>query len=227
MAGKKNEEIVIEIKPIEKKVITLKLVGDTPLIMHAWSEKAKRMMLEAQQGKSKGKAKAIKNPVADFIESMYWATPMPEYSEKASEEECEKAFEKAIADGAMFYFPATAIKQAGNSAAYRLGWIKNQAGVRGAYFIKSQTPDGGIIIHSDTPIMREDMVRIGNGNADIRYRGELRNWWAEIEVEITQNSGFTLENIINIMNAGGTICGIGEWRPEKDGDYGRYHVEAV
>ena len=46
---------VIEIKPIEIKKMTIRLVGDTPLIMHAWSEKAKRQMLEAQQGKAKGK----------------------------------------------------------------------------------------------------------------------------------------------------------------------------
>lgn len=38
---------VVEIRPIEMQSVTLQLVGDTPLIMHAWSDKAKRMMLEA------------------------------------------------------------------------------------------------------------------------------------------------------------------------------------
>ena len=62
---------LIEIKPIEIKKFKIKIIGDTPLIMHAWSEKAKREMLEAQQGKKKGKKKDPKNPVVDFINSMY------------------------------------------------------------------------------------------------------------------------------------------------------------
>ena len=27
-----------------------------------------------------------------------------------------------------------------------------------------------------------------------------------------------------IINAGGYVCGIGEWRPERDGQYGMFHV---
>lgn len=77
MAPKKNDEI-IEIKPIEIKKVALRIVGDTPLIMHAWSAKAKREMLEAQQGKKAGKKKEPKNPVFDFVESLYWMEGKPE-----------------------------------------------------------------------------------------------------------------------------------------------------
>ena len=48
MATKASE--VVEIKPIEIKKFKIKLIGDTPLIMHAWSEKAKREMLDALAG---------------------------------------------------------------------------------------------------------------------------------------------------------------------------------
>lgn len=34
-------EQVLEIRLIELETVTLKIVGDTPLIMHAWSEKGK------------------------------------------------------------------------------------------------------------------------------------------------------------------------------------------
>ena len=47
MATAKSTEVV-EIRPIDMKTVEVTLVGDTPMIMHAWSEKAKRMMLEAQ-----------------------------------------------------------------------------------------------------------------------------------------------------------------------------------
>ena len=215
MATKKTE--VIEIRPIEIKKVTVRVVGDTPLIMHAWSEKAKRMMLEAQMGIAKGKKKEVKNPADDFIRSMYWLTPMPEDGTMES-------FEEAIASGARFGFPVTAFKQAAISAAYRMGWAKDKMSMRGAFYIDSDE-NGMIEIHSDTPEMREDMVKIGMGTADIRYRGEFKNWYADLTISYNANGQYSLENIVNIINAGGYVCGVGEWRPERDGQYGMFHVK--
>ena len=215
MATKKATE-VIEIRPIEIKKVTIRIVGDTPLIMHAWSEKAKRMMLEAQMGVAKGKKKEAKNPVDDFIRSMYWLTPMPEDGTMES-------FEEAIANGARFGFPVTAFKQAAISAAYRMGWAKDKMSMRGAFFIDSDE-NGMIEIHSDTPEMREDMVKVGMGTADIRYRGEFKNWYADLTISYNANGQYSLENIVNIINAGGYVCGVGEWRPERDGQNGMFHV---
>ena len=214
MAGKKND--VVEIRPIEIKKVTIRIEGDTPLIMHAWSEKAKRMMLEAQMGLSKGRKKEVKNPVEDFIRSAYWLTPMPE-------DMTEEGFNKAIADGAKFGFPVTAFKQGAISAAYRMGWTKDKVSLRGAFFIDGDE-NGMVEIHSDAPIMREDMVKVGMGTADIRYRSEFRNWYADLTISYNENGQYSLENIVNIINAGGYVCGVGEWRPEKDGQYGMYHV---
>ena len=42
---KKNEEIV-EIKPLDNKSVCITVTGETPLIVHAWSDKAKKMMLD-------------------------------------------------------------------------------------------------------------------------------------------------------------------------------------
>lgn len=216
MAIKKAATEVIEIRPIEIKKVTIRIVGDTPLIMHAWSEKAKRMMLEAQMGIAKGKKKEAKNPVDDFIRSMYWLTPMPEDGTMES-------FEEAIANGARFGFPVTAFKQAAISAAYRMGWAKDKMSMRGAFFIDSDE-NGMIEIHSDTPEMREDMVKVGMGTADIRYRGEFKNWYADLTISYNANGQYSLENIVNIINAGGYVCGVGEWRPERDGQNGMFHV---
>lgn len=215
MAIKKTTEI-LEIRPIEIQKVNLRIVGDTPLIMHAWSEKAKRMMLEAQMGLAKGKKKEPKNPVEDFIRSMYWLTDMPE-------EMTEEAFSEAISNGARFGFPVTAFKQAAISAAYRMGWAKDKVSLRGAFFIDGDE-NGMIEIHSDAPKMREDMVKVGMGTADIRYRGEFANWYADMTISYNMNGNYSLENIMNIINAGGYICGVGEWRPEKDGQYGMFHV---
>ena len=217
MATSKSVE-VIEIRPIEVKRATVRIVGDTPLIMHAWSEKAKREMLEKQMKVTKTKAKADKDPIEDFIRSMYWKTPMPTDMTQAG-------FERAISEGAQFCFPVTAIKQAAISAAFRMGWAKDKMSMRGAFFIDGDE-NQMIEIHSDPPVPREDMVKVGMGTADIRYRGEFRNWYADLVVSYNANGMYSLEQIVNIINAGGYACGIGEWRPERDGQYGMFHVAA-
>ena len=216
---KKATTEVIEIRPIQIKKATVHVVGDTPLIMHAWSEKAKREMLEKQMKVTKTKSRDAKNPVEDFIRSMYWLSPMPD-------EMTMEAFEDAVANGARFGFPITAFKQAAISAAYRMGWTKDKMSMRGAFFIDGDE-NQMIEIHSDMPIMREDMVKVGMGTADIRYRGEFRNWSADINISFNENGQYSLEQIINVINAGGYVCGVGEWRPERDGQYGMFHVSAT
>ena len=216
---KKATTEVIEIRPIQIKKATVHIVGDTPLIMHAWSEKAKREMLEKQMKVTKTKSRDAKNPVEDFIRSMYWLSPMPE-------EMTMEAFEEAIANGARFGFPITAFKQAAISAAYRMGWAKDKMSMRGAFFIDGDE-NQMLEIKSDAPIMREDMVKVGMGTADIRYRGEFRNWSADLNISFNENGQYSPEQIVNIINAGGYVCGVGEWRPERDGQYGMFHVTAT
>lgn len=208
----------IEIKPIEIRKTTIRIVGDTPLIMHAWSEKAKREILDKQMKKTKSTAREAKNPVEDFIRSMYWITPMPE-------DMTQEGFEEAIENGARFGFPVTGFKQAAISAAYRMGWAKDKVSMRGAFFIDGDE-NQMVEIHGDPPVIREDMVKVGMGTADIRFRGEFRNWYADLTISYNANGQYTLEQIINIINAGGYVCGIGEWRPERDGQYGMFHVSS-
>lgn len=223
MATKKTVELV-EIKPIELQPVQVTIVGDTPLIMHAWSEKAKRQMLEAQMGKAKGKQREKKSPAQDFIDSMYWLTEKPNTADIDSEDGKLDAFYAAIQKGAKFGFPVTALKQAAISASYRKGWTKDKMSLRGVFFIDGGYGDFMEII-SDNPIMREDMTKIGMGVADIRYRGEFRNWKATFTLQYDINGQYSLSNILNILNAGGTVCGLGEWRVERDGRFGMFHVE--
>ena len=215
--AKKNEAAIIEIKPINIVTTTVRIAGDTPLIMHRWSEKAKRMILEKQMKKTKSGAKEAKNPVEDFIESIYWMEGKPsEYT--------EEAFDEACRNGARFGFPVTAIKQATISSAYRNGITKDMASLRGAFFIAGEGSDLLAEVKGCTPTMREDMVRVGMGVADIRFRGEFESWYMDLQVSYNANGAYTLDQIINLINVGGFSCGIGEWRPEKDGNYGMYHV---
>ena len=67
MATAKAE--LVQIKPIEMVEAKIKIVGDSPLIMHAWDAKAKRQILEKEIGTAKTKSREVKNPVADWAAS--------------------------------------------------------------------------------------------------------------------------------------------------------------
>lgn len=210
MATKKQEAIVIP--AIELERVAIKVVGDTPLIMHKWSEKAKREMLDKQMKVAKAKGHDAKDPVADFINSMYWLEGEPE-------DKTEEGFEAAIASGnARFGFPSVAFKASAVSGAYRAKATKDKVSMNAAFHI-----DGDMVEIQGIPHMREDMVRVGMGTADIRFRGEFSEWSAILP--ITYNAGaISLEQLLNLFNLGGFSCGVGEWRPEKSGSYGMYHV---
>lgn len=210
MATKENKEVFIP--AINIQTATIKIVGDSPLIMHKWSEKAKKEILDKQMKKAKTKGHDAKDPVADFINSMYWLEGEPE-------EKTEEGFAKAIQNGARFGFPSVAFKTSAVSAGYRCGVTKDKVSMNAAFHI-----DGEFVEIHGTPEMREDMVKIAMGTADIRYRGEFKNWYAVFPVKYNA-SAISLEQLVNLFNLGGFACGVGEWRAEKGGTFGMFHVE--
>ena len=230
MAMKKTEEVVI--RNFEQLETKIRIVGNDPLIVHNWSEKAKKEMLDTQTGKNKTKKKPCKMPFDDFARALYWITEMPtEIIKDPSTHEdrdvvTEELFDKALEDGAKFGFPVSAFKLAGNSAAYRMEWVKNQMALRGAYFLKSEYGELAWI-RGSAPVMREDMVKVGMGSSDLRYRPMFTEWYCDLTLCINTGFGMTFDDIINVINAGGAGVGVGEWRPERDGIFGTYHVEIV
>ena len=193
------------IPPIETKTFTVKLIGDSSLITHKWSAKAMKMILDKQTKKA-GNGKEAKDPWADYCDSMYWLTDKPE---KPTEEDIENA---------RFGFPAKAFKACAIDAGYQQGIIPKKTTARGAFHII-----GEMVEIEGQPQIREDMVRVGMGAADIRYRGEFPEWSVLLTIRYNPRA-MSAEQIINLLNFGGFSNGVGEWRPEKDGDHGTFHV---
>jgi hypothetical protein len=187
------ERVTIAPERIDVRRISVRIVGDSPLITHAWSFKAKQMMLDKQM-KRGTQAKEAKDPERDYQDSIY-----------------------RLDDGGCG-FPAVGVKAAAIRGAKALGMV--MADTRAAFHI-----EGDLLRINGEPRPREDMVRVGMGTADIRYRAEFVAW--SIDLPITYNARtVSVEQIVAMLDAGGFGTGIGEWRPEKDGQFGRFHVEA-
>ena len=211
MAGVKKETEVITIPAIDIRNATITLKGDSPLIVHKWSEKAKKMMLDKQMKVAISKGHDAKDPFADFVDTIYFLSGKPESP-------TPEAFEEALSNGARFGFPSVGVKASAVSAGFRAGVTKNLVSMNGAFHI-----DEEYVEIKGVPQIREDMVRVGMGTADIRYRAEFPEWSTTFTVKY--NAGvISLAQLCNLFNLGGFAVGIGEWRPEKGGTYGRYHV---
>jgi hypothetical protein len=195
----------IEIPAIKLKTFVITLEGDSPLVCHAWSSKAKREMLDKQMKKAKV-AREAKDPYRDFCESLYWVSKKPA---KPTPEDVKKA---------TFGFPTIAFKSAAVDACSHVGEI-TKVEARGAFHI-----NGDMLEIKGTPELREDMVRVGMGTADIRYRGEFKSWSVTFEVRCNANV-LSPEQIINLFNTAGFAIGVGEHRPQKDGSWGMFHVK--
>ena len=225
MAIKKNE--TIDIKPIGIETINITITGITPLIVHAWSHKAKAMMLAKQQKKKTGAKNDIKIPVNDFMDSLYWLTEQPKHGD--NDEQAEENW-LSVADTAKFGFPCNGIKASIISGAYRAGLDVKMTELRGTMFLEGVTDASTIDlaeIVGPAPEMREDMVRLSGPSrvADIRYRAEFKEWEIPLRLKYIKDGKYSIEQILNMINYGGFVTGIGEWRPERDGQFGMYELK--
>lgn len=205
MAAAPKVTTAIELPRLAIETIEIPIVGDSPLIVHKFSEKAKKQMLDKQMKKA-SVGKEAKDPWRDFVESMYWLDGMP-----------DKPTEEDVTNG-RFGFPAVGFKAAAVTACTSIGSITKVA-ARQAFHVEGEF----IEIKGTPPSMREDIARVGMGTADLRYRGEFSPWKATLTVKFNANL-MSAEQVVNLFETAGFAVGVGEWRPERDGPYGRFHV---
>lgn len=205
----KKQDTAIELPKLNIGLMEVTVIGDSPLIVHQWSEKAKREMLDKQLKKAKG-AKEAKDPKADFEASLY-----------------------RLPNGG-YGFPSIGFKSAAVTACTSVAGITKIAARQAFHILGEDVDINGVFkgtkarhnlvrIKCKKPTMREDMVRVGMGTADLRYRGEFADWSAKLLVRYNTNV-LSESQILNILNVAGFAVGVGEWRPEKDGMSGMFHV---
>lgn len=189
------------------------IIGQTPLICHAWSEKARREMLGKQLKAVKG-GKEVRDPHADFVSSLY-----------------------EMGAGGGYGFPAMGLKNCLLSSAHKDRGIARSTTMAAlwidAELVRTRPALAGSIcdmplirIYGSEPENREDMVKIGSGMnkiANLAYRGQFSRWAMRVTGRIN-TSLMTAEQLAFLVEESGISSGIGEWRNERRGLFGAFSM---
>lgn len=197
---KEVQDETIKIPAIETKLARITIVGDTPLLVCKFSEKAKNEIDEKHQKKAK-KAKEARQPLEEFKASLYTLGKN------------------------KYGIPAAGLKHCAVSACRFIEGVPMTI-AKGAFHVL-EDGNGLIEIKSPGPVMDERIVRIGNfGNKKpmTRYRGRFDKW--EITFQIRYNSRvISPEQLLNLYENAGFAVGLCEYRPEKGGNLGMFSIK--
>lgn len=209
--AKKN--VKIEIPEIEVEVAQFVVLGDR-LIMHKFSKKAQQEIEDKQQGKAKKAGKQPRDPHQEYMDSIYW-----------------------FRDGKRVGFPSAGFKAAMVRAGKLQGYTMTD--LRQMFFVRGQetddrgvqlteilTEDGekdGLPVDGNGSVLHDVMAKISGGTWTPRYRALFPEWFAVVEIEYLPNV-INAEQLANLLNYAGFSVGVGDWRPERGGDYGRFRV---
>ena len=221
-ASPKSGGLQIILPQLKLATVELSIVGTSELIVHNWSEKQRRQIRDKQTGTaSAGREK--KDPVADFLGSLYTIKKGKVMGDKTLEQRTEDGHPNVWLEGGKFGIPTIAFKNAMVTACTSLGRsVVTKTAARQAFHVVGSMTE----IDADLCRMREDMVRVGamKDTADIRYRAGFPEWSCKIQVIINQNV-MSPEQVANLLNLAGFAVGIFEWRCECGGNYGAFEVE--
>lgn len=193
-----GEGRTLALPEIDFRVALVRVKGISPLITHAWSEKAKTMMRD-KQTKMARMARSAKDPEAEYNAARY----------------IDKDGDDCV--------PSAGFRNAMISAGRFADGVPMTI-IRGAVFVVGET----VKIRAEKPRMREDMVRVGGkgpgtGVADLRYRPEYDPWECDLRIQYNAHV-LTIGQVLNLVRLAGLSIGLCEWRPEKGGQFGRFDI---
>jgi hypothetical protein len=191
---------VIKLRRIQRVTHQIEIVGTAPLIVNRFSEKAKAMMLEAQQTKARS-AKEAKDPIALYEASRY-----------------------RFPDG-RDGFPAAAFKSAIVQAGRMFEGV-TMTSLKVLIGVQGDGPDQLVPLEGE-PHIHEAAVRNASGVADLRYRAMFDEWAATLYVVVPEKR-IDVDSLFALVDAAG-LGGVGEWRPTApksySGAFGTFEVK--
>ena len=201
----------IEIKRIDVKQVTVKIVGDGDLILNKMNDVSARQLTD--QRKNKAKDMEVPNEWEQIITAMHWRDGKPtDFS--------EHGLIDALKNNAPC-LTAFGLKKSFGEAVVRNEIDKFKTKFDPSVNIIAK---GNLIpIKFTEHYIDEKLMSPVRGKPVLVRMNRFSGWSAEFTIQFTENV-YSLEQIINIINLAGFGLGIGSGRTSG---YGRYHVEEV
>lgn len=205
------KEKTIELKKIETKQVTVKIVGDGDLILNKMNDVSTRQLTE--QRKNKAKDLDVPNEWEQIITAMHWRDGKPtDFS--------EQGLIDALTNNAPC-ITAFGLKKSFGDAV-----VRNEIDTYKTKFDNSMNivAKGGLVpIKFTEHSIDEKLMSPKKGSPVLVRMNRFSGWSAEFTISFTENV-YSLEQILNIINLAGFGLGIGSGRTSG---YGRYHIESV
>ena len=201
----------IEIKRIETKQVTVKIVGDGDLILNKMNDVSTRQLTD--QRKNKAKDLEVPNEWEQIITALHWRDGKPtDFSEQG------------LIDALKNNAPC--ITAFGLKKSFGEAVVRNEIDKFKTKFDPSVNiiAKGNLIpIKFTEHYIDEKLMSPVRGKPVLVRMNRFSGWSAEFTIQFTENV-YSLEQIINIINLAGFGLGIGSGRTSG---YGRYHVEGI
>lgn len=214
MAKEKKGE-VIELKAIQPKIATIKIVGDSDLILNKMNDVSKRQLTEQRKNKAKDVSEEV-NVWEQIITSIHWLKGNPT-------DMSENGLKEALnSENNMPCITAFGLKKSFNQAVTR-----NKISTYSTEFDATMNVvgkgDGLVPIQFTEHHVDEKLMSPKRGAPVLVYLNRFSGWSAEFDISFLENV-YSLESIVNIVNLAGFGLGIGSGRTSG---FGRYHVVDV
>ena len=208
----KSEANVIELKPIVPKTITVKIVGDSDLILNKMNAPTARALMDQRKDKAKNLEKP--NEWELVMTAIHWLNGLPD-------EYTEKAFKEALKKNTPC-IPAFGLKMSFADAVVRNEIAQYATKFRASVNIIGEG-DNLVPIKFTQHHIDEKLMSPKKGAPVLVRLNRFSGWSADIKLSFI-DSVYSCEQLINIINLAGFGIGIGSGRSSG---YGRYHVDSI
>lgn len=195
----------IKVPPLMLRRMNVTIQGISPLIMKRFGPLAQSAIEKGQELAGKTKMREPRNKKAEVEDGLH-----------------------RLSTGRGYGFPAGGVKKCIVSGTHRdLGLAMTT--VRKAFFL---IPDDDVnnlikINKAGKPTTRTDRVGLkgrGGGSADVRYRAMFTTWEMTLQIEYDAER-IDIPTLLALIQRGGWSTGIGEWRPDRSGEFGRFRIK--
>lgn len=210
--AKKNEEQVIELKPINPKTITVTIEGTSDLVLNKMNDPTAKALTDARKDKAKNLEKP--NVWEQIITAIHWLKGKPT-------DMSEAGLQDALVNN------APCITAFGLKKSFADAVVRNEISQYATKFNASVN----VIGHGDNlvPIkfaeyhIDEKLMSPKKGAPVLVHLSRFSGWTADITISF-MDTVYSEEQILNIINLAGFGLGIGSGRSSG---YGRYKVVGV